>query len=61
MRYGWCSLHIAYILVGNNLHILNMTRSLKDLAKNVLGYTLLQASNVQRPLVRLRGCPSEVA
>lgn len=46
----WCS----YILVGDNLDVLDMTSSLKDLAQDILGDSLVETSDVQSPLVRLR-------
>lgn len=51
----------TYVLVGNDLDVLNMSSSLEDLAENVLGNSLVQASHVQRALVRLGSCPTKVA
>lgn len=52
---------ITHILVRNDLHILDMTRGLEDLAQNILGNTLVQATNVQSSLVRLRRRPATEA
>lgn len=45
----------THILVGDDLDVLNVTSSLEDLTQDILGNTLIQASHVQRPLVRLGG------
>jgi hypothetical protein len=52
---------MAYILVGNDLDILNMARGLEDLAEDILGHTLVQASNIQSSLIRFRGGSPEAA
>lgn len=51
----------THIFVGDNLNILNVTSSLENLTKNILGDPLVQSTNVQRPLVRLGSCSSEAA
>lgn len=45
----------THILVRDDLHILNMASGLEDLAQNVLSDTRIQTTNVQSPLVGLRG------
>lgn len=48
-----------YILVGDNLDVLDMASGLKDLTQHVLGDPLIQTANVEGPLVGLRRSSSE--
>jgi hypothetical protein len=49
----------TYVLVRDDLDILNMTRGLKNLTQNFLGHSLVQSANVEGALVRLRGGATE--
>lgn len=42
----------TYILVRDNLDVLDVTSRLKDLSQNILRHTLIEATDVERPLVR---------
>ena len=44
----------TYILVRNNLDILDMAGGLEDLAQNILRHPRVKSTDVKRPLVRLR-------
>jgi len=46
----------AMILVGNNLDTLDVASRLEDLTQDVLRDAGIQASDIQRALVRLRSC-----
>ena len=46
----------TYILVGNNLDTLDVASRLEDLTQDVLRDAGIQASDIQRALVRLRSC-----
>lgn len=50
---------IAYVLVGDDLDILDMARGLEYLAQHIFSHSLVQAANVEGPLVRLRRSSSE--
>lgn len=50
---------IAYVLIGDDLDILDMSRGLEYLAQHILSHSLVQAANVEGPLVRLRRSSSE--
>jgi hypothetical protein len=54
-------MYATHILVGNNLNVLHMASGLEDLTQDILGDTLIQAANVQRPLVRFRSSASKAA
>jgi hypothetical protein len=45
----------TYILVGDDLDVLNVTRSLENLTQNFLGHSLVQSTDIESTLVRLRG------
>lgn len=45
----------THVLVRDDLHVLNMTSSLKDLAKNILCNTGVEPTDIERSLIRL-GC-----
>lgn len=45
---------LAYILVRDDLDILDVSRSLKDLAQDILSHALVQAADVESSLVGLR-------
>ena len=49
----------TYILIRDNLDVLNVTGSLEDLTENILCDTLVEAANVQSTLVRFGGSTSE--
>lgn len=49
----------AYILIGDDLDVLDMTSSLKYLTQNILRHPLVQAADVEGPLVRLGCCSTE--
>lgn len=46
---------ITYVLVGDDLDVLNVPSSLEDLSQDVLGNTRVQATDVQCALVGLGG------
>ncbi len=50
----------TYILIGDDFDILDMAGSLKDLAQNILGNPLVEATDVQGSLVRLGSRSSEI-
>ena len=49
----------TYILVRDNLNILNMTSGLEDLAQDILSDSLIQSTDIERSLVRLGRGSSE--
>lgn len=51
----------TYILVGDDFNILHMASRLKDLAQNILGDPLVEATDIEGSLVRLGGRSSETA
>lgn len=50
---------MAYVLVGDDLDILDMSCGLEYLAQHIFSHPLVQAANVEGPLVRLRRSSSE--
>jgi hypothetical protein len=51
----------AYILVRNDLDILDMSSCLEDLPENILRHALVKAADVERPLVGLRRRSTDAA
>lgn len=49
----------TYILVRDNLDILNVTSRLEDLAQDILGDSLVQSTNIERSLIRFGRSSSE--
>lgn len=47
--------NITYVLVGNNLDVLDVPSSLEDLSQDILGDARIQAADIERTLVRLWG------
>lgn len=52
---------MAYVLVGDNLDILDMSRGLEYLTQHIFSHSLIQAADVEGPLVRLRRSSSEAS
>lgn len=51
----------GYILVGDDLHTLDMTGGLEDLLQDILGHPWIKSSNVQSSLVWLGGGPAYIS
>lgn len=60
LAHNIAGINETYVLVGDDLDVLNVTGSLKDLAQNILRDTRVQATDVESSLVRLgRRAPGE--